>query len=50
MSEPRKSATADATRRTLVERARARTPEERVLLALQLGARDRLLHGARRDP
>ncbi|OGQ17538.1 MAG: hypothetical protein A2138_08365 [Deltaproteobacteria bacterium RBG_16_71_12] len=39
----RRSATEAAMRRSLVERARARSPEERIVLALELGDRCRLL-------
>ncbi len=47
---PRRSQTADAMHGSLVERARARTPEERIILALQLGERCRLLSLARAAP
>lgn len=39
----RVSRSGDAARRELIERARARTPYERILLALELGARDRAI-------
>ena len=39
-----------ATAEASVERARARTPEERIILALQLGERCRLLSLARTAP
>jgi hypothetical protein len=45
---PRPSKSAAAARRALIERARARTPEERILLALELGTRCRLLAEIRR--
>ena len=46
---PRPSKSADAARRALIARARARTPEERILLALELGTRCRLLAQAKRS-
>lgn len=44
---PRRSQVAEAMHSALVERARARSPEERILLALQLGERCRRLALAR---